>query len=217
MALLDEVGVRPSQIKALQILAYADGPITISQLAALLNTSQPTASRTVASLARIGLVTTTVAVNDRRAREVAASAEGRDVIMRLAAARVRDLREFVDRLDDGAVERLTAALNQMTTSPPTPSRMQRGSPPRELDPARPAAQGPCAVHSLRRADARLLLAALDQTIVATALPTIVGDLGGLDHISWVVTAYLLAQTAVTPCTASSATSTAARSCSRSRS
>src|SRR5437588_8473691 len=44
----------------------------------------------------------------------------------------------------------------------------------------------------------LLLAALDQTIVSTALPTIVGDLGGLTHISWVVTAYLLAQTAVTP-------------------
>ena len=44
----------------------------------------------------------------------------------------------------------------------------------------------------------LLLAALDQTIVATALPTIVGDLGGLSHISWVVTAYLLASTAVTP-------------------
>src|SRR4030088_420855 len=44
----------------------------------------------------------------------------------------------------------------------------------------------------------LLLAALDQTIVSTALPTIVGDLGGLNHISWVVTAYLLAQTAVTP-------------------
>jgi EmrB/QacA subfamily drug resistance transporter len=44
----------------------------------------------------------------------------------------------------------------------------------------------------------LLMAALDQTIVATALPTIVGDLGGLNQISWVVTAYLLAQTAVTP-------------------
>ena len=44
----------------------------------------------------------------------------------------------------------------------------------------------------------MFLAALDQTIVATALPTIVGDLGGLNHISWVVTAYLLAQTAVTP-------------------
>jgi len=44
----------------------------------------------------------------------------------------------------------------------------------------------------------MLLAALDQTIVGTALPTIVGDLGGLDHYSWVVTAYLLASTASTP-------------------
>ena len=44
----------------------------------------------------------------------------------------------------------------------------------------------------------MLLAALDQTIVSTALPTIVGDLGGLDHLSWVVTAYLLAITVVTP-------------------
>src|SRR5437763_513841 len=44
----------------------------------------------------------------------------------------------------------------------------------------------------------LLMAALEQTIVATALPTIVGDLGGLKRLSWVVTAYLLAQTIVTP-------------------
>ncbi|MFJ7422544.1 DHA2 family efflux MFS transporter permease subunit [Streptomyces uncialis] len=44
----------------------------------------------------------------------------------------------------------------------------------------------------------MLLASLDQTIVSTALPTIVSDLGGLDHLSWVVTAYLLASTAATP-------------------
>src|SRR6187431_3785948 len=44
----------------------------------------------------------------------------------------------------------------------------------------------------------MLLAALDSTIVATALPTIVGELGGLARLSWVVTAYLLAQTIVTP-------------------
>lgn len=44
----------------------------------------------------------------------------------------------------------------------------------------------------------MLLAALDQTIVATALPTIVGELGGLEHLSWVVTAYLLASTASAP-------------------
>ena len=40
----------------------------------------------------------------------------------------------------------------------------------------------------------LLLAALDQTIVSTALPTIVGDLNGLEHIGWIVTAYILAST-----------------------
>ena len=44
----------------------------------------------------------------------------------------------------------------------------------------------------------MLLAALDQTIVGTALPTIVGKLGGINHYSWVVTAYLLASTASTP-------------------
>ncbi|MET9805154.1 MDR family MFS transporter [Streptomyces halstedii] len=43
----------------------------------------------------------------------------------------------------------------------------------------------------------ILLAALDQTIVGTALPTIVSDLGGAEHMSWVVTAYLLAETVST--------------------
>jgi EmrB/QacA subfamily drug resistance transporter len=43
----------------------------------------------------------------------------------------------------------------------------------------------------------MLLAALDQTIVSTALPTIASDLGGLSHLSWVVTAYILASTATT--------------------
>ena len=43
-----------------------------------------------------------------------------------------------------------------------------------------------------------LLASLDQTIVSTALPTIVGELGGLQHLSWVVTAYLLASTVSGP-------------------
>lgn len=43
-----------------------------------------------------------------------------------------------------------------------------------------------------------LLGALDSTIVATALPTIVSELGGLERLPWVVTAYLLAQTVATP-------------------
>ena len=44
----------------------------------------------------------------------------------------------------------------------------------------------------------VLLAALDQTIVATALPTVAGDLGGLADLAWVVTAYLVAETVSTP-------------------
>ena len=44
----------------------------------------------------------------------------------------------------------------------------------------------------------LLLASLDQSIVSTALPTIVADLGGLEHLSWVVTAYILTSTIVAP-------------------
>lgn len=44
----------------------------------------------------------------------------------------------------------------------------------------------------------MLLASLDQTIVSTALPTIVGELGGLEHLSWIVTSYMLATTVVTP-------------------
>jgi EmrB/QacA subfamily drug resistance transporter len=46
--------------------------------------------------------------------------------------------------------------------------------------------------------AGMLLASLDQTIVSTAMPTIVGDLGGVSHMAWVTTAYLLATTIVMP-------------------
>ena len=60
---------------------------------------------------------------------------------------------------------------------------------------------PAAPHSSRRVGViftglmlSVLVAALDQTIVSTALPTIVGDLHGLDHLSWVITAYLLTST-----------------------
>src|SRR2546421_9573851 len=44
----------------------------------------------------------------------------------------------------------------------------------------------------------IMLAMLDQLVVSTALPRIVGDLGGVQHLSWVVTAYVLASTVTTP-------------------
>jgi MFS family permease len=63
----------------------------------------------------------------------------------------------------------------------------------------------------------MLLAALNQTIVATALPDIVADLGGFDHYSWVFSAYMLTSTVTSPSTGSSPTCTAGvrSSCSRS--
>lgn len=68
-----------------------------------------------------------------------------------------------------------------------------------LDPPPPA---PLSRRDLRIAFAGLMLtltvAALDQNIVGTALPRIVSDLGGLDHLSWVVTAFMLASTTTTP-------------------
>ncbi|MFJ9938436.1 DHA2 family efflux MFS transporter permease subunit [Streptomyces virginiae] len=69
----------------------------------------------------------------------------------------------------------------------------------------PQTSGPAGEHSAREVLVPigalllgLLIAALDQTIVSTALPTIVSDLGGMAHLSWVVTAYMLAATAATP-------------------
>ncbi|MFD7834956.1 DHA2 family efflux MFS transporter permease subunit [Streptomyces sp. NPDC059761] len=69
----------------------------------------------------------------------------------------------------------------------------------------PHRSGPSAEHASREVLASigalllgLLIAALDQTIVSTALPTIVSELGGMAHLSWVVTAYILASTAATP-------------------
>ncbi|NGN69614.1 DHA2 family efflux MFS transporter permease subunit [Streptomyces sp. A7024] len=79
--------------------------------------------------------------------------------------------------------------------PPTPER-----PTAATAPAGPAEDLPrrTILLSMGALLSGMLLAALDQTIVATALPTIVSDLGGMKHLSWVVTAYMLAATAGTP-------------------
>src|SRR4029078_11063376 len=63
----------------------------------------------------------------------------------------------------------------------------------------------------------MLLAALNQTIVATALPDIVADLGGFDHYSWVFSAYRLLRRSRCPCPGSPPTSTAGGRSSSSRS
>jgi DNA-binding MarR family transcriptional regulator len=113
VALIDELGVRPSQLKALHIITHIGEPLTVSHLAELLEISQPTASRTVASLTDQGLVGCTISETDRRARHVTATKAGHDLVRRLAAARVRDLSVFTDGLSDAAAQRLSSALNQI--------------------------------------------------------------------------------------------------------
>ncbi len=70
------------------------------------------------------------------------------------------------------------------------------------DTSQPLTAGPLSQADIRQIFVGIMLAmllsALDQTIVATAMPTIGRDLGDVAHLPWVVTAYLLASTAVTP-------------------
>ncbi len=89
---------------------------------------------------------------------------------------------------------------------PEEERMAQDVTTDDADPApHPQKSGPAAEHASREVLVSigalllgLLIAALDQTIVSTALPTIVSELGGMAHLSWVVTAYMLAATAATP-------------------
>jgi EmrB/QacA subfamily drug resistance transporter len=92
-------------------------------------------------------------------------------------------------------------------TPPRPPASAAGSESPGIDPRGNGALGNGALPGLSRRAILLiigalmlgmLLAALDQTIVSTALPTIVGDLHGGSHIAWVITAYLLATTVSTP-------------------
>lgn len=85
--------------------------------------------------------------------------------------------------------------------------MTVASPPAPVGRPRPPGGAPGSVPALGRRQlllvfaavmAGMFLAALDQTIVSTALPTMVGELGGVERLSWVVTAYLLTSTASTP-------------------
>jgi EmrB/QacA subfamily drug resistance transporter len=100
-----------------------------------------------------------------------------------------------------------APVRKSTSAKPRPATRTNGRRPAS---ARPAASSPPEAPATSALTHRqllvvfsglmvgMLLAALDQTIVSTALPTIVGDLGGIEHLSWVVTAYLLTSTAVVP-------------------
>lgn len=80
------------------------------------------------------------------------------------------------------------------TSAETKSRRKRAKQPSSMTPE----QQKRAWWVLSSLMVTMLLASLDQMIFSTALPTIVGELGGVDHMMWVITAYMLAETVMLP-------------------
>jgi DNA-binding MarR family transcriptional regulator len=108
VGVLEEAGVTAAQFKTLVSLGVSG--TSVSGLADRLDVTQPTASRLVAALAAKGLVGVIVSTRDRRARELTVTPAGRALLRRLNAARVADLRVYVDRLSPGQADRLADAL-----------------------------------------------------------------------------------------------------------
>jgi DNA-binding MarR family transcriptional regulator len=105
---LEEARVTAGQFKTLASLGGRG--MSVSGVARKLDVTQPTASRLVAALAAKGLVAATVSVHDRRARELTLTPAGRALLRRLDAARIADLRVYVDRLPPEQADRLADAL-----------------------------------------------------------------------------------------------------------
>jgi DNA-binding MarR family transcriptional regulator len=105
---LEESGLTAAQFKTLASLGRSS--TSVSGLAGSLEVTQPTASRLVAALAAKGLVAAAVSANDRRARELTVTPAGRALLRRLDAARVADMRVYVDRLSPDQAARLADAL-----------------------------------------------------------------------------------------------------------
>jgi DNA-binding MarR family transcriptional regulator len=105
---LEEAGVTAAQFKTLTSLG--GDAMSVSRLASRLDVSQPTASRLVAALATKGLVAADVSADDRRAKVLRLTSAGRALLRRTDAARVADLRVYVDQLSPAQAARLAEAL-----------------------------------------------------------------------------------------------------------
>lgn len=112
IAALERCGLTAGQSKTLA--AIAAGATSISRLAEQLEITQPTASRFASALIGKRYVVASVCEHDRRARALAPTAEGREVLRTLREARVEDVRLYVDRLPGDQAERLAEALSSLT-------------------------------------------------------------------------------------------------------
>jgi len=119
LAVLEESGTTAGQMKALLVLSGRDPrPLSVGELAEGLSLSLPTASRTADALRRRGFVQRRVCSEDRRARDLALTPSGAELVVRFTDARVADIRAVVDGLSPEQRERLSAALSELGVEAP---------------------------------------------------------------------------------------------------
>jgi DNA-binding MarR family transcriptional regulator len=117
LALLEDRRATVTQVRALDHIAEADAPPSVSEVADWLGQSLPTASRLAGGLIERELVTATVDPADRRSRRLEVTRAGTALLADVRAARAADLEAFVSGLSPEARERLRDALAQFDLSP----------------------------------------------------------------------------------------------------
>ena len=162
-------------------------------------------TRKVQQLEREELVVRQTDPDDRRATRIRLTPAGRRTLDRVMRARRAWLERLLEGWDDDDLSTLAdpsrpirRTISNATWRAPVPesstASVDEAYPSRRRPTPRkrptPSTAGSWSI--LGALMLGMFLAALDQTIVSTALPTIAGDLHGLNHLSWVVTAYLLA-------------------------
>jgi DNA-binding MarR family transcriptional regulator len=112
-ALLDEVDLGMSHIKALQVLSECGCELSVKEVSGQLGLSLPGASRTVDALLRRGYLERREDEEDRRIKRIGITPAGRDVARRIVGARLEGLEEFTSALDAGQRARLMSALSDL--------------------------------------------------------------------------------------------------------
>jgi DNA-binding MarR family transcriptional regulator len=112
-AMVGELELTMTQIKLLHNLEDAEHELTLKEVAEVVHVSLPAVSRTVDDLVRRGFVLRHEDTEDRRMKRVSLTDTGRAVILRLNAARLQGLEQFVESLEDSERDALAEALNML--------------------------------------------------------------------------------------------------------
>ena len=186
-----------SAFPILKLLSH-QGPMRLCSLAQVLGLDASTVSRHARQLEDRGLLERTGDPDDGRASRVTVSQKGASCLAQGFETRRLMISQALDGWTDAERDTLRALLHRLVERLMTDQDARRTGDP----PMTPDTNGYLSHKQILVVMGGLMtgmfLAALDQSIVGTALPRITSELGGLDKLSWVVTAYMLTATASTP-------------------